>query len=57
MMIRPRSIDQSSFCFDVTNPLLFSVDDAEDMVHSLLIEVQSLEDQGIDCMIFTLAHY
>lgn len=39
MMIGPRSIDQPSFSFDVADSLLLAVDDAEDMVHSLLIEV------------------
>lgn len=57
MMIGPRSIDQPSFCFDVTNSRLLAVDDVEDMVHSLSVEVQCFEDQRIDCMIFTLAHY
>ena len=44
MMIGPRSIHQSSFSFDVADSRLLAVDDVEDVVHSLLIEIQSFED-------------
>lgn len=57
MMIGPRSIGQSSLGFYIGGSFLLAVDDVEDVVHSLLVEVQRFEDQRIDCMIFTLAHY
>jgi hypothetical protein len=32
------------------------VEDVEDMVHSLFVEVKGFEDEGIDRMVFAIAH-